>query len=53
MLYRKLIAVYSQIHIKYTITVYGQNVYFLNVKTGGTHTVHYRLFCLRFIRARS
>ena len=32
MLYRKIIAVYSQIHTKHTNTVCGQNVEFLNVK---------------------
>jgi hypothetical protein len=32
MLYREIIAVYSQIHIKHINTLCGQNVYLLNVK---------------------
>ena len=32
MLYREIIAVCSQIHIKHINTVYGQNVELLNVK---------------------
>jgi len=38
MLYRKIIAVCSQIHIKYINTQCGQNVELLNVKPGGTHS---------------
>jgi len=32
MLYRKIIAVYSQIHTKHINALYGQNVELLNVK---------------------
>jgi len=32
MLYGKIIAVFSQIHIKHINTLCGQNVYLLNVK---------------------
>jgi len=32
MLYKEIIAVYSQIHTKHTITLCGQNVELLNVK---------------------
>jgi hypothetical protein len=38
MLYREIIAVYSQIHIKYINTMCGQNAELLNVKPGGTIT---------------
>ena len=41
MLYRELIAVYSQIHAKHIITMCGQNVELLNDKTGGTHSNHW------------
>jgi hypothetical protein len=37
MLYREIIAVYSQIHTKQINTLCGQNVELLNVKTGGTY----------------
>ena len=37
MLYREIIAVCSQIHTKHTNTLCGQNVEFVNVKTGGTN----------------
>ena len=36
MLYREIIAVYSQIHTKHTNTLCGQNVELLNVKSGVT-----------------
>jgi hypothetical protein len=40
MLYREIIAVYSEIHAKHINTLCGQNVGLLNVKPGGTvHTV--------------
>jgi hypothetical protein len=32
MLYREIIAVYSQIHTKHTNTLCGQNIEFVNVK---------------------
>jgi hypothetical protein len=32
MLYREIIAVFSQVHIKHTNTLRGQNVELLNVK---------------------
>jgi len=37
MLYREIIAVFSEIHTKHTNTVCRQNVEFLNVKPGGTY----------------
>ena len=36
MMYRKIIAVCSEIHIEHINTLWGQNVEFLNVKPGGT-----------------
>ena len=43
MLYREIIAVFSQIHTKYKKTVCGQNIELLNVKTGGTYSDHWAL----------
>jgi len=43
MLYREIIAVYSQIHTKHINTVCGQNVEFLNVKPDGTYNDHWGL----------
>ena len=43
MLYRELIAVCSEIHIKHINTVWGQNAEFLNVKPGGTYSNHWAL----------
>jgi len=43
MLYREIIALCSQIHIKYKNTLCGQNVEFLNVKFGGTYSDHWAL----------
>jgi len=40
MLYREIIAVYSQIHTKHINTLCGQYVKFLNVKPGGTYSDH-------------
>ena len=37
MLYREIIAVCSQIHTKHINTLCGQNVEFVNIKTGGTY----------------
>jgi len=41
MLYREIIAVCSEIHTKHINTVCGENVEFLNIKPGGTHSDHY------------
>jgi len=41
MLYRKIIAVCSQIHTKHINTLCGQNVGLLNVKPGGTYSDHW------------
>ena len=38
MLYREIMAVCSEIHTKRIYTLCGQNVEFVNVKTGGTHS---------------
>jgi len=38
MLYRKIIAVCSEIHTKHINTLCGQNVELLNVKPGGTYS---------------
>ena len=40
MLYRKIMAVCSQIHTKHINKLCGQNVEFLNVKPGGTYSDH-------------
>jgi hypothetical protein len=39
MLYREIIAVYSQIHTKYINILCGQDAEFLDVKTVGTLTL--------------
>jgi len=41
MLYRDIIAVYSEIHTKHINTLCGQNVELLNVKPGGTYSDHW------------
>ena len=41
MLYREIIAVCSQIHIKHKNTLCGQNVELLSVKPGGTYSDHW------------
>ena len=38
MLYREIIAVFSQIHTKHINTLCGLNVELLNVKPGGTYS---------------
>jgi hypothetical protein len=38
MLYREIIAVCSEIRIKHTTTLFGQNVQIVNVKYGGTYS---------------
>jgi hypothetical protein len=43
MLYREIIAVCSEIHIKHINTLFGQNVEFFNVKPGGTYSNHWAL----------
>jgi len=42
-LYREIIAVCSQIHIKHINTLCGQNFELLNVKPGGTYSNHWAL----------
>jgi hypothetical protein len=43
MLYREIIAVCSEIQTKFTNTMCGQNVEFLNVKNGGKYSNHWAL----------
>jgi hypothetical protein len=43
MLYSEIIAVCSEIHTKHINTLCGQNVEFVNVKTGGTYINHWAL----------
>jgi hypothetical protein len=43
MLYRKIIAVCSEIYTKYINTPWGQKVESLNVKPGGTYIDHWAL----------
>jgi len=43
MLYRKIIAVCSEIYIKHINTLCGQNVQFVNVRPGGTYSYHWAL----------
>jgi hypothetical protein len=38
MLYREIMAVWSEIHTKHINTLCGQNVELLNVKPGGTYS---------------
>jgi hypothetical protein len=40
MLYREIIAVFSQIHTKYINTVCGVNLGFVSIKLGGTYSDH-------------
>jgi len=40
MLYREIIAVFSEIHTKHVNTVCGQNVEFVIAKHGGTYSDH-------------
>jgi hypothetical protein len=39
-LYREIIAVFSQNHTKHINTLCGQNTEFVNVKGGGTYSDH-------------
>jgi sulfite reductase beta subunit-like hemoprotein len=48
MLYREIIAVCSEIHIKHINTLCGQNVELLNVKPGGTYSNHSALRYRKF-----
>jgi len=41
MVYREIVAVCSEIPTKHIITLCGQNVELLNVKSGGTYTDHW------------
>jgi hypothetical protein len=43
MLYREIIAVYSEIHTKNINKLCGQNVEFMIVKPGGTYIDHWAL----------
>jgi len=43
MLYRKIIAVYSQIHTQHKNTLCEQNVKFVIIETGGTYRNHLAL----------
>jgi hypothetical protein len=43
MLYSEIIAVCSEIHTKHINTLCGQNVEFVNVKSGGTHSNRWAL----------
>jgi hypothetical protein len=43
MLYREIIAVYSEIDTKHINTLCGQNVELVNVKSGGIYSNHWTL----------
>ena len=43
MLYREIIAVFSQIHTKHINTMSGQNIEFMNVNAGGIYSDHWAL----------
>jgi hypothetical protein len=43
MLYREIMAVWSEIHTKHTNMLCGQNIELLNVKRGGTYSDHWAL----------
>jgi len=43
MLSREIIVVCSQINTKHINTLCGQNVEFVNVKPGGTYSIHWAL----------
>jgi len=47
MLYREIMAVCSEIHIKHINTVCGQNVEFVNIKPGGTYIDHWTAMCVK------
>jgi len=51
MLYREIIAVFSQIHTKHINTLCGQNVELLNVKPGGPQCNHRALERSSFLKA--
>ena len=52
MLYREIIAVFTQIRTKHTNILCGRNVETLNVKPGGTYSNHWALKGLRKWRIR-
>jgi len=43
MLYREIIAISSEIHLKHINTMCGENVEFLELKPGDTHSDHWAL----------
>jgi len=43
MLYREIIAVYSEIHTKHIKTLFGQNVVCFKIKPRGTYSNHWAL----------
>jgi len=49
MLYREIIAVCSQIHIKHINTLCVQNAEFVNLKPGGTYSAHWALKWSEFL----
>jgi hypothetical protein len=51
MLYRNIIAVYSETHTKHINTLCGQKVEFVNVNPGGTYSNHWALKAYRPYRA--
>ena len=50
MIYKEIMAVCSQIHIKHTNTLCGQNVKLLNVTSDGTYSDHWALKASTVIR---
>jgi len=49
MLYRKIIAVCSEIHTRHINTVCGKNVEFVNITSGGTYSDHWALKCKQLL----
>jgi hypothetical protein len=49
MLYRDIIAVFSQVHTKHINTLRGMDVEFLNIKPGGRYNYHYAFKGLRAV----
>jgi hypothetical protein len=43
MLYREILAVFSEIHTKHINTLCGQNVELVDAKPGGTYSNHWAL----------
>jgi len=50
MLYREIIAVYSEIHKNHENTLCGQNVELFNVKSGGTYSDYWAVHILTTVR---